>query len=173
MMRKRPRKRTPLGACVAWGVPIAVRGRTPDGVNEFLDDLLAQAIAAHGLTCGGGGHDDRLTGVIEVGRAADPIEARLQHIRRWLEAREDVEAYVVGALVDLRQGPFDARDAAPHGFRSGTRASMRVETAAPPPTAAGVALGRDGQASTVTWRTGTCPLQAGESDVQVCGVCRS
>jgi hypothetical protein len=118
---------------VAWGVPIAVRGRTPDGFNEFLDDFLEQAI----------------------------------------EAREDGEAYVVGPLIDLRHGPFDARDAAPNAFRGDTRASMRVGTAASPPTAACVALGRDGQAYTVTWRTGTCPLQAGENDVQVCGVCRS
>jgi uncharacterized protein YggL (DUF469 family) len=44
----------------------------------------------------------------------DPIEARLQLIRRWLEAREDIEdikVYAVGALVDLWHEPFDARDA--------------------------------------------------------------
>jgi uncharacterized protein YggL (DUF469 family) len=41
----------------------------------------------------------------------DPIEASLQLIRRWLEAREDIKVYAVGALVDVWHGPFDARDA--------------------------------------------------------------
>jgi hypothetical protein len=40
-----------------------------------------------------------------------PIEVRLQLIRRRLDARGDVEAYVVGALVDLWHGPFDELDA--------------------------------------------------------------
>lgn len=40
-----------------------------------------------------------------------PIEVRLQLIRRWLDARGDVEAYVVGALVDLWHDPFDELDA--------------------------------------------------------------
>jgi hypothetical protein len=75
---------------VKWGVPIAVRRRHPDGFDDFLDDFVEQAIAAQGRWFGGGGHDDRLTGVIEVGRAADPIEARLQWVRRSLDARADV-----------------------------------------------------------------------------------
>jgi uncharacterized protein len=93
------------------GVPIAVRRRTADGFNEFLDDFLEQAIEAQGLTFGGGGHADRLAGVIGVGRADDPIEARLQHIRRWLDAHADVEACAVGTLVDLWHGPFEEVDA--------------------------------------------------------------
>jgi uncharacterized protein YggL (DUF469 family) len=72
---------------------------------------MAQAIAAHGLAFGGGGHNDRPTGVIEVGTITAPIEARLPLIRRWLEEREDIKAYAVGALVDLGHGPFNARDA--------------------------------------------------------------
>jgi uncharacterized protein YggL (DUF469 family) len=110
-MRKRLRQKPHLGAFVDWGVPIAVRRRHPDGCDGFLDDFIAQAIEAQGLAFGGGGHDDRLTGVIEVGTMTDPIEARLQPLRRWLEAREDIEAYVVGPLVDLWHGPFDALEA--------------------------------------------------------------
>ena len=40
-----------------------------------------------GFTCASGGHDDRLSGVIEVDTMTLPIEALLQLIRRWLEAR--------------------------------------------------------------------------------------
>jgi uncharacterized protein YggL (DUF469 family) len=47
------------------------------------------------------------TGVIEVGRAAAPIEARAQHVRDWLGARMDVAQDVTGRLVDLWHGPFD------------------------------------------------------------------
>jgi uncharacterized protein len=110
-MRKRLRKKRHMGEFRKWGLPIAVRLRHPNGFDDFLDAFIAQAIEAHGLAFGGGGQGDRLTGVIEVGRMADPIEARLQQVRRWLEAREDIEAYVVGPLVDLWHGPFDALEA--------------------------------------------------------------
>jgi uncharacterized protein YggL (DUF469 family) len=81
-----------------------VRRRHPDGCDDFLDACLAQAIEAQGLAFGGGGHDDRLTGVIEVGRKAYPIEARRQPIRRWLDACEEIEPDLVGTRVDLGRG---------------------------------------------------------------------
>jgi uncharacterized protein len=106
-MRKRLRKKKHMGEFREWGVPIAVRRRHPNGFDDFLDACIAQAIEAHGLAFGGGGQGDRLTGVIEVGRMAHPVEARLQQVRRWLGARADVKQYVVGPLVDLWHGPFD------------------------------------------------------------------
>jgi integrase len=63
-------------------VPIAVRCQQPDGFDDIMDELIGQAIEAHGLAFGDGGHDDRLSGVIEVNTVTDPIEARLQPIRR-------------------------------------------------------------------------------------------
>jgi hypothetical protein len=89
-MRKRLRKKTRLDKRVAWGIPIAVGRRHPDNFDDFLDACMPQAIAAHGPAFGGSGHNDRPTGVIEVGRAADPIEVR-----------KDVETDVVGAQVDV------------------------------------------------------------------------
>jgi uncharacterized protein YggL (DUF469 family) len=80
-MKTRLRKKTHVGAFVAWGAPMALRRRHPDGFYEFLDDFIEHAIEAQGLAFGGGGQGDRFTGVIEVGRAGDPIEARLQQIR--------------------------------------------------------------------------------------------
>jgi uncharacterized protein YggL (DUF469 family) len=56
----------------------------------------------------GDGQDERFHGVIEVGRRGDPIEARVRHVRAWLEARTDVAQYAVGPPVDLWHGPFDA-----------------------------------------------------------------
>ena len=80
-MRKRLRKKRHLGEFREWGLPIAIQRTHPDGSDGFLDGFIAQAIAAHGLAFRGGGHGDRLAGVIEVGRTADPTEARLQHVR--------------------------------------------------------------------------------------------
>jgi hypothetical protein len=43
-MRKRLRQQTPLGACVAWGVPMAMRRRHPDGCDDFLDLSLSPGL---------------------------------------------------------------------------------------------------------------------------------
>jgi uncharacterized protein YggL (DUF469 family) len=65
-MRRRLRKKRHLGEFREWGLTIAIQRTHPDGFDDFLDDFIAQAIAAHGFACRGGGHGDRLTGVIEV-----------------------------------------------------------------------------------------------------------
>jgi hypothetical protein len=72
-----------------------------------LDDCIEPAIEASGVCCGGGGQGERFRGVIEVGRAGAPIEARVRHVRDWPGARADVAQYVVGPLVDRWHGPFD------------------------------------------------------------------
>jgi hypothetical protein len=51
--------------------------------------------------------EDRITGVIEIGTITDPIEACVQPIRRWLDARADIAPYVIRPLVDVWHGPFD------------------------------------------------------------------
>jgi uncharacterized protein YggL (DUF469 family) len=104
------RKKRHLGEFREWGLPLAIQRTHPDGFDDFLDAFIAQAIAAHGFAFRGGGHGDRLTGVIGVGRTGDPTEARLQHVRHWLGARADVKQYVVGPLVDLWHRPFDDWD---------------------------------------------------------------
>ena len=104
------RKKRHLGEFREWALPIAIQHTHPDGVDDFLDEFIAQAIEAHGFAFRGGGHGDRLTGVIEVGRTGDSIAARLQHVRHWLGARTDVKQYVVGPLFDSWHGPFDDLD---------------------------------------------------------------
>jgi uncharacterized protein YggL (DUF469 family) len=59
---------------------------------------------------GGGGKGDRLEGVIELGKACDGPEERRKEITRWADAREDVQSYVIGKVVDLWHGPFEATD---------------------------------------------------------------
>jgi uncharacterized protein YggL (DUF469 family) len=88
-------------------VPLAVRRTHPDDFDDCMEGLLEQAIEAQGLCFGGGGQHERFSGMIEVGRASDPIEARVRHVRDWLDARADVARYVVGPLVDLWYGTLD------------------------------------------------------------------
>lgn len=107
MINQRRRTTRHLGACRAWGVPLAVRRTHPDGFDDCMDDCIEQAIEAPGVCFGGGGQGERFLGVIEVGRLTDPIEARLRHVRAWLDGRTDVAPYVMGPLVDLWHGPFD------------------------------------------------------------------
>ena len=54
--------------------------------------------------------EDRLHGVIELGKTPDGPEERLQKVRDWLDGRDDVERYVVGNMFDLWYGPFDDID---------------------------------------------------------------
>jgi uncharacterized protein YggL (DUF469 family) len=88
------------------GGPLALRRTHADGFDDVMDDCIEQAIAARGVCCGGG-QRERCSGVIEVGRRGDPIEARVRHIHDWLDARTDVAQYAVGPPADLWHGPFD------------------------------------------------------------------
>jgi uncharacterized protein YggL (DUF469 family) len=92
------------------GGPLAIRRRHPDGFDDVMDDCIEQAIEAQEVCFGGGGKGQRFGSMIEGGRSADPIEARVQHVRAWLDARADVGSYVVGPLVDTWHVVFDDWD---------------------------------------------------------------
>ena len=102
-MEKRLRKKKHLGEFVEWGVPVAI-------ARKQKDDFIEQAIEGNGCYFGGGRRGDRLEGVIQLGKTCDGPEERLKKIVSWLEAREDVEKYVIGKLVDLWHGPFEETD---------------------------------------------------------------
>jgi uncharacterized protein YggL (DUF469 family) len=106
-MKKRLRKKKHLGEFAEWGVPVAIARKRKDDFDSFLDDFLAQAIEANDCYFGGGGKEDRLEGVIELGKASDRPEERLQKVLGWLAAREDVEKYASGKIIDIWHGPFD------------------------------------------------------------------
>jgi uncharacterized protein YggL (DUF469 family) len=109
-MNTRLRKTRHLGTFREWGAPAAVRRTHPDGFDDCPEDFLEQAIEAQGVCFGGGGQDERFSGVIEVGRLGGPIEARIRHVRAWLDARADVASYVVGPLIDTWHVVYDDWD---------------------------------------------------------------
>ena len=109
-MKKRLRKKKHLGEFVEWGVPVAIARKQKDDFDSFLDDFIEQAIEGNGCYFGGGGKEDRLEGVIELGKTCDGPEERLKKIMSWLEARQDVQKYVIGKVVDLWYGPCEEID---------------------------------------------------------------
>jgi uncharacterized protein len=109
-MKKRLRKKRHLGEFVEWGMPITIVRKNKGDFDSFLDDFIEQAIERNGLYFGGGGKEDCLKGVIELGKKSDGPKERLKKILEWLANRKDVESYVIGNMLDLWRGPFSDID---------------------------------------------------------------
>jgi uncharacterized protein len=105
-MKKRLRKKRHLGEFIEWGVPIAIMRTHKNDFDSFLDDFIEQAIERNGLYFGGGGKEDNLDGIIELGKTSDNPEERLKKIPEWLASRKDIESYIIGEMLDLWHGPF-------------------------------------------------------------------
>jgi len=102
-MKKRLRKKKHLGEHAERGRRIVITRSRKDGFDDFLDAFVLEAIEGNGCFCGGGGKEDRLDVIVELGKAADDREARIRGIRAWLDARGDIAAYRVGPEFDLWQ----------------------------------------------------------------------
>lgn len=105
-MNKRLRKKKHVGEFVELGCQLIVRRSRKDGFDTFLDAFIDEAIEANGLHCGGGGKDDVLDVVVELGRRAQDPEWKLCKVTAWLDSRADVQEYRAGSLVDLWHGDF-------------------------------------------------------------------
>ncbi|HED04847.1 MAG TPA: DUF469 family protein [Candidatus Fraserbacteria bacterium] len=104
-MKKRLRKKKHTGEFTEWGVTVAIVIRQEADFDHFLDDFIEEAIEGNDCYFGGGGRAPRLEGVIELGRISDDPEEKLRKVIGWLEAREDVERYATGKLIDLWYRP--------------------------------------------------------------------
>jgi len=90
-MKKRLCKKKHLCKFTEYGRQFVINRNLKDGFDEFLDAFLEEAIEANGCYCGGGGKEDKLDVVVELGRRSDDPDARLNRISAWLDARPDVE----------------------------------------------------------------------------------
>ena len=79
-MNKRLRKKKHIGEFTEWGRQLVVVRNRKDGFEEFLDAFIEEAIEANGCYCGGGGKEDKLDVVVELGRRSDEPDARLSRI---------------------------------------------------------------------------------------------
>jgi len=106
-MKKRLRKKKHVGEFAELGCQIVVKRNRKDGFSEFLDAFIDEAIEANGCYCGGGGHDDSLDVVVELGRPSEAPEQKLRQLTAWLDARDDVQDYHIGPLTDLWYGEVE------------------------------------------------------------------
>lgn len=109
-MKKRLRKKKHYGEFTEWGRQIVVIRNLMDGFDEFLDAFVEEAIEANGCYCGGGGKENKLDVVVELGRRSDDPDARLKRITAWLKVRSDVESWKVSEEFDLWHGDFQDID---------------------------------------------------------------
>ncbi len=105
-MKKRLRKKKHRGEFTEWGSQLVITRNRKDGFEEFLDAFIEEAIEANGCYCGGGGKEDKLDVVVELGRRSDDPAARLNKITAWLDARPDVQTWRTGDEFDLWHGDY-------------------------------------------------------------------
>jgi uncharacterized protein YggL (DUF469 family) len=105
-MRKRLRKKKHLGEFTEWGRQLVIMRNRKEEFDEFLDAFIEEAVESNGCYCGGGGKEDKLNVVVELGRRSDHPEARMAKIIEWLETRSDVQSWRMGEEFDLWHGNF-------------------------------------------------------------------
>ena len=105
-MKKRLRKKKHRGEFTGWGRQLVITRNGKDEFDGFLDAFIKEAVEANGCFCGGGGKEDKLDVVIELGRRSDDPEARLERITAWLDARPDVQSWKTGEEFDIWHGNF-------------------------------------------------------------------
>jgi len=105
-MKKRLRKKKHRGEFTEWGRQIVIIRNRKDEFDGFLDAFIEEAVEANGCYCGGGGKEDKLDVVIELGRRSNDPEARLKRITAWLNARPDVLSWKIGEEFDIWDGNF-------------------------------------------------------------------
>lgn len=105
-MKKRLRKKKHYGEFTEWGRQLIVTRNRKEGFDEFLDSFIEEAIEANGCYCGGGGKEDKLDVIVELGRRSDDPDARLTKITAWLGGRPDVQSWRTGKEIDIWHGNF-------------------------------------------------------------------
>ncbi|MFP4088476.1 MAG: 50S ribosome-binding protein YggL [Desulfobacteraceae bacterium] len=85
---------------------LIIRNRD-DGLDDFLDAFIDEAIEANGCYCGGGGTAEKLSFVMELGRRSDSPDDKLKRIAEWLDSRTDIENWKAGEEFDLWHGDFN------------------------------------------------------------------
>ena len=106
-MKKRIRKKKHLAEFTEWGRQLLIKRNRKDEFDEFLDAFIVEAIEANGCLCGGGGKEDKLDVIVELGRHSDDPAGRLKRIAAWLEARPDVLTWETGEEFDIWHGEFN------------------------------------------------------------------
>jgi len=100
-MKKRLRKKKRHGEFAEWGRHLIATRKTRENGEPFLDAFLTEAIEAHGCFFGGLIVDNKIKGVVELGRKSNDPDAKYAEITAWLDSRPDVQDWKSGPLFDL------------------------------------------------------------------------
>lgn len=103
-MKKRLRKKRHYGEFTEWGRQLLITRNREDGFDEFLDNFIEEVVEANGCFCGGGGKDDKLNVIVELGRTSNDTAAKMKKIAEWLDARPDVLRWKMSEEFDLWHG---------------------------------------------------------------------
>jgi uncharacterized protein YggL (DUF469 family) len=109
-MKKRLRKKKHRGEYTEWGRKIVIVRNRKDEFDGFFDAFIVEAIEANGCFCGGGGSEDNLEVIVELGAHAQDADAKVLRIGAWLDARPDVLKWKCGDKIDLWHGDFEKAD---------------------------------------------------------------
>jgi uncharacterized protein len=90
MMKKRLPKKKHLHEFAQYGRQLIVVRNRKDGFDEFLYAFVDEAIEQSGCYCGGGGKEDKLDVIVELGARSENPDAKLNKVTAWLGARPDV-----------------------------------------------------------------------------------
>jgi len=105
-MRKRLCKKKHLREFAKYGRQLIVIRNRKDGFDEFLYAFVEEAIEQSGCYCGGGGKEDKLDVIVELGARSQDPDAKLNKVIAWLGARPDVKSWQIGQEFDLWHGDF-------------------------------------------------------------------
>jgi uncharacterized protein YggL (DUF469 family) len=100
-VKKRLRKKKYYGEFTEWGRQLIVTRNRKEGFAEFFDAFIEEAIETSGCYCGGGGKEDTLNVVVELGHRSDDLDAKLEKIIAWLVGRPDVQSWSAGEEFDI------------------------------------------------------------------------
>jgi uncharacterized protein YggL (DUF469 family) len=105
-MKKRLRKKKHRGEFTEFGRQLVIQRNGEDGIDEFLDAFLEEAVEANSCGCGGSVLGDRIDFVVELGCRAEDPAAKFAKISAWLDARSDVQSWKAGEEFDIWHGGY-------------------------------------------------------------------
>jgi uncharacterized protein YggL (DUF469 family) len=100
-MNKRSRKQTHCGEFVEWGRRLVITRNRKDGFDEFFDAFVEEAVEANGCFGWGGGKEENLDVIIDLGCLSCGPAARFGKITAWLAKRPDVWRWRTSKEFDL------------------------------------------------------------------------
>lgn len=106
-MKKRLRKKKHYGEFAEYGRQLIITRVRKDGIDDFIDSFLEDAIEANSCFYAGCVNDVRLDFIVELGTRSDYPESKINKIKTWLKSRPDVLSWTISQEFDLWYGDVE------------------------------------------------------------------